>query len=235
MCAKCGRSRTSSREPAPYREALPSSHLGENTCNKPFSEKDFPGQAPAYQFSIWGLNWSQCSRFLTPTQTSHLAWKTSHTIAFFIKLTSFCCGAPTSRGTNMISGSFLFAILFATSLAQISCCSAVTRLSLVPWPFLPAMLRSAWIFPIGFPVNELAFRTQSSPAGTPLMTPRTPPGPPPSTPSDALAFAPMTPPELLEHLLSRSWTNHQTELGTAWTEVAGQSQSDLSYGLSKGI
>ena len=33
----------------------------------------------------------------------------------------------------------------------------------------------------------------------------------------------------------RSWTNHQTRLGTAWTEVASQSQSDLPHGLGKGI
>ena len=97
--------------------------------------------------------------------------------------------------------SFLFAILSPTSLAPDACCSAVTRLSLVLGSFGPAVLRSAW--PIGFPHNVVANRAPGIPAGTPPMTPRTPPGPPPSTPSDVLFMVPMTPPELLDHLLPR--------------------------------
>ena len=61
--------------------------------------------------------------------------------------------------------------------------------------------QSALCFPMGFPHNVVASRAPGTPVGTPPMTPRTPPGPPPSVPSDVLFMAPMTPPELLDHLL----------------------------------
>ena len=79
----------------------------------------------------------------------------------------------------------------------------------LPWTlcFALAMLRSAWIFPIGFPHNVVANRAPGTPPGPPPGTPLgpppgTPPGPPPGTSSDAPRFAPMTPPELLEHLVA---------------------------------
>ncbi|CAL1160445.1 unnamed protein product, partial [Cladocopium goreaui] len=49
-----------------------------------------------------------------------------------------------------------------------------------------------------FPENVVADRGPRTPPGTPPMSPRTPPGPPPGSPT---LFAPMTPTELLAHLL----------------------------------
>ena len=80
------------------------------------------------------------------------------------------------------------------------------------------LLRSAWNFPIGFPDNVIANRVPGSPNVTPPMSPRTPPGPPPETP---VVFSPMTPPELLLHLVSPGtpeevWRSVSAGLGKKW-------------------
>ena len=161
----------------------------------------------------------------------------------------------------MIAGSFLFAILPRTSLAQMH----VVQLSLTcRWYWGPSGLRCSGLRGafLWWPTGHLALQRVPPP-----MSPRTPPGPPPSTPSDVLFMVPMTPPELLDHLLPpgtpvgvvlqlhalkpscpeplepfldrpscpRPWTHHQTRLDPAWKEVASQSQSDLPHRLGESL
>ena len=175
--------------------------LGRKHLQQTLSCESFPlqGVQPA---NIWGLKWSQCSLCLKLTQTSSSARKTPHAIASLV--TSSCpyvVEPCASRGMKMISGSFFFAILSPALLAPDACCSAVTHLSLVLGVLRACGAQSALCFPMGFPHNVVASRAPGTPVGTPPMTPRTPPGPPPSIPSDVLFMAPMTPPELLDHLL----------------------------------
>ena len=173
--------------------------LGRKHLQQTLSCESFPLQG-VQSANIWGLKWSQCSLCLKPTQTSSSARRTPHTIASLVTNSFPYVVEPcASRGMKMIAGSFLFAILPPTSLAPDACCSAVTHLSLVLGSFEPAVLRSAWCFPIGFPHNVVANRAPGTPAGTPSYvsthTAWT------STPSDVLFLVPMTPPELLDHLL----------------------------------
>ena len=99
-------------------------------------------------------------------------------------------------GMKMISGSCLSASLCSS----LSLMHAFVSYTVACHQSLETnLLRSAWNFPIGFPDNVIANRVPGSPNVTPPMSPRTPPGPPPETP---VVFSPMTPPELLLHLVS---------------------------------
>ena len=117
-----------------------------------------------------------------------------------------------TQGMKIISGSSWSAWVFLPLSMHLS----------LPFPHVPsllcifyqtAILRSAWTFPVDFPSTwpgtPPGTPPETPPRTPPWRSPRTPPGTPPASPPGMVAaapvtFSPMTPPELLQHLLAPS-------------------------------